>query len=90
MNIQSAFNSGVAGFNKATDLASESANNIAQQQVTKPQTEDATEVQQAAPQAQPIEESLINLRVAENQARNSVNIIETADEVVGSLIDTRV
>lgn len=90
MNIQSAYNSGVAGYNQATERVAESANNIAQQQVTKPQTEEATETQRAVSQARPIEESLINLRVAENEARTSANVIETADEVIGSLIDTRV
>ena len=88
MNIESAFNSGVAGYNQATQRVSESANNIAQQN-NQPQTESPTEIAQAAARTQPVEESLINLRVAEHEAQASVSVIEAADDVLGSLIDTR-
>jgi len=94
MNIQSAFDSGVAGFNKANERAGESAREIAQQQVpvqtSTPVSEAGTELASAAPRNTPITESLINLRVAENEARASARVIETADNVLGSLIDTRV
>jgi len=93
MNIPSAFDSGVAGFNQANERAAESAREIAQQQVpvqsATVNTTD-TEVDTAAPRNTPITESLINLRLAENEARASAKVIETADNVLGSLIDTRV
>lgn len=93
MNIQSAFDSGVAGFNKANERAAESAREINQQQVTPVQGQ--PEVQQAESQTAiepntPITESLINLRLAENQAQASAKVIETADNMLGSLIDTKV
>ena len=93
MNIQSAFNSGVAGFNNATERASESAQEIAQQQVPTQAasnvSEGETETVNAVPQNTPVTESLINLRLAETQAQASSQVIDTADNVVGSLIDTR-
>jgi len=91
MNIQSAFNSGVTGFNQASDRVAESANNIAQQQVrpVQNQTEAQAEAGNSYSQQRPVTDDLINLRVAENDARASARVIETADEVLGSLIDTR-
>lgn len=91
MNIQSAFNSGVTGFNQATDRVAESANNIAQQQVTPPknEVEVKAETGNSFSQQRPVTDDLINLRVAENDAKASARVIETADDVLGSLIDTR-
>jgi len=91
MNIQSAFNSGVTGFNQAADRVAESANNIAQQQVTpeQKQTEVKAETGNSYSQQRPVTDDLINLRVAENDAKTSAKVIQTADDVLGSLIDTR-
>ena len=91
MNIQSAFDSGDAGFNQATERAAESAREINQQQVTQPQpNEEVVEVEASAQQNTPVTESLINLRLAETQAQASAKVIETADNMLGSLIDTKV
>jgi len=89
MNIQSAFNSGVTGFNQATERVAESANNIAQQQVTPAQKQTEVKAETGYSQQRPVTDDLINLRVAENDAKTSARVIETADEVLGSLIDTR-
>lgn len=93
MNIQSAFNAGVAGFNNATERAAESAHEIAQQQVPTQTaanvSEGETETNNAVAQNTPVTESLINLRLAETQAQASAKVIDTADNVLGSLIDTR-
>jgi flagellar hook protein FlgE len=91
MNIQSTFDSGVAGFNQATERAAESAREINQQQVTQAQpNEEVVEVEASAQQNTPVTESLINLRLAETQAQASAKVIETADNMLGSLIDTKV
>ncbi len=91
MNIQSAFDSGVAGFNQATERAAESAREINQQQVTPAQpNEEVAETEIPAQQNTPVTESLINLRLAETQAQASAKVIETADNMLGSLIDTKV
>ena len=91
MNIQSTFDSGVAGFNQANERAAESAREINQQQVTQAQpNEEVVEVETSAQQNTPVTESLINLRLAETQAQASAKVIETADNMLGSLIDTKV
>ena len=111
MEIQSAFNSGVTGFRNATELATESASEIARQSVDDfRQVDDSRAVEDpqntnnsnsrdnaVKPESKPeiresdsVTEELVNLRVAEHQAQASVKVIATADEIVGSLIDTRV
>lgn len=101
MDIQSAFNSGVTGFRNATELATESASKIARQSVddSRPvedsqkatfKAEVKPEPEREIPENTSVTEELVNLRVAEHQALASAKVIATADEVVGSLIDTRV
>lgn len=93
MDINSAYNSGVSGFQAATERASESASNIAQAQNDNVQSRSSStgvELDQAVQEAKPVTEELVNLRVAENDAKANAKVIATADEVVGSLIDTRV
>lgn len=104
MAIQSAFNSGVAAFQRATELANDSASNIASQspeQFHQASTHTAgnqsavsgdvkLESNRPLSQANEITPELINLRLAEHQAQAAAKVITTADEVVGSLIDTRV
>lgn len=93
MEINSAFDSGIAGFKAATERASQSASNIAQAQNDNVQARSSStsvELEQAVPEAKSLTEELINLRVAEHDAKASAKVITTADEVLGSLIDTRV
>jgi hypothetical protein len=93
MEIQSAFNSGIQGFQKATDDASQAAANIAAEtsasrdestlsQTTTSQT--ATNKEQKIPE---LNQSIVDLKVAEFQAKSSVQIIKTADDVLGTLLD---
>ena len=94
MEIQSAFNAGVSGFQRATELANDSAANIAGQSLETAAPEagqaPANSAQAAAPSpTTAITEELVNLRVAEYQAKASAKVIDTADDMVGSLIDTR-
>ena len=74
-----------------------SENSVHQRSDNQTSTNTAVEVSalkvEAAPQAREsttVTEELVNLRVAEHQALASSKVIATADEVVGSLIDTRV
>ncbi|MDP2561957.1 hypothetical protein [Psychrobium sp. 1_MG-2023] len=92
MVIQSAFDSGVAGFQAATERASESAANIASQQTDNIQARSSStnvETEQAVQETKPLTEELVSLKVAEREAQVAAKVITTADEVVGSLIDTR-
>ena len=91
MNIQSAFDAGVAGFNNASALANESASKIAEYSevnATPKVVKNERSLEVEAPIS--LTEELVNLKVAEHQALASAKVITTADEVVGSLIDTRV
>jgi len=93
MEINSAFNSGVAGFQAANERAGESASNIAQAQNDSAQARSSStqvETEQAVQEAKPVTTELVNLRVAEHDAKAAAKVINTADEVLGSLIDTRV
>ncbi|NRA60008.1 MAG: hypothetical protein HRU25_03695 [Psychrobium sp.] len=96
MEIQSAFNSGMAGFKAATERADQSAQNLASVYTQNPAASNA-EVDEQSSQtgtdsssSHPISQELVNLKVAEHQAMASAKVITTADEVLGSLIDTRV
>ncbi|WDE05602.1 hypothetical protein SG34_001260 [Thalassomonas viridans] len=107
MEIQSAFNAGVQGFQRATEDVNRAASDIAQstavsraaqqdqQDLQNPQgleTEPATAVNAAPRNEAPagLTESIVDLKVAEVQARSSAEVIQTADETLGSLIDVRV
>lgn len=85
MQIQSAFNSGLEGFARAENQVNQSANNIATAVV---KTEASTQAPVAqAEQRDPINQELVNLKVAEHEAQASSKVIQTADDVLGTLID---
>ncbi|NMP33022.1 hypothetical protein HII17_15805 [Thalassotalea sp. M1531] len=89
MEIQSAFNTGVQGFQDATRQASDAAANIVDATVV-------TQEQVSENPAQPLADSqklpnlnqeLVDLKVAEYQAKASAEVIKTADETLGTLLD---
>ncbi|WP_108649046.1 hypothetical protein [Dongshaea marina] len=100
MDIQSAFNSGVEGLKNAQLQASEAAQAIAdqtsprQQEIQVQPTQETQTQSDEQPQVSDgntnITQELVELRVAENQAKASANVVKTADEVAGTLIDVRV
>ena len=95
MNISSAFSSGLAGYQNASSQLSVASDKIANASVTNNSNsvEPVTEQNlSASSQREPVSitEELINMKVAELQAKASVNVISTADEMVGTLIDTSV
>lgn len=71
----SAFASGVEGFQRATQRAAEASEQIAQAGTTKPD--------------QDLVKPLVELKQAEQQAGASAKVVETADKVLGSLLDIR-
>jgi len=93
MEIQSAFNSGVQGFQKATEEASQAAANIvAETTATRDESviTQTTTSQASTNNAQKIpdlNQSIVDLKVAEFQAKASAQVIKTADEVLGTLVD---
>lgn len=105
MDIQSAFNSGIQGFNRAKETVAESSaainstivNDIAIQQASSIEGAAAAnndnsennpqEFSQSPNNITNINQELVDLKVAEFQAKASVNVIRTADEVLGTLLD---
>lgn len=93
MEIQSAFNSGIQGFQKATDAASQAAANIvAETSASRDESIiNQTAVSQAATNNEQkipdLNQAIVDLKVAEFQAKSSAQVIKTADEVLGTLLD---
>lgn len=82
IGANSAFNSGLQGFQAAQNRANEAAQNIASQSVTDASTNGVN--------SNEIVTSLIQLNAAENDARANANVIETASDVLGTLLDIEV
>ena len=91
MEIGSAFTSGLQGFQQASGQISEATANINRQTLAEeaqPTAEQqASKAQQQAPS---LESSIVTLASESNIAQANVRSIETADEVLGSIIDLRV
>ncbi|MEN9583392.1 MULTISPECIES: hypothetical protein [Aeromonas] len=77
MRIDSALNSGVQGFQRAEQIADQASSQIARLN-----TPSGDQVQ--------LPDELVNLKVAEIQAGASAKVIQTASDVMGTLIDIRV
>jgi hypothetical protein len=98
MEIQSAFNAGVQGFQKATEDAEKAAASIAANVAISPEdfgigqenNENTTTQNQASGDLSDLNQSIVDLKVAEFQAKASAEVIESADESLGTLLDVRV
>lgn len=92
-NLGSAFNAGVQGLQSASDGITESSVNIARAQTERENvegSEPAPETREAQSQPVNVTEELVNLRVEQFNAQANTRSIQTADEVLGTLIDVRV
>lgn len=100
MEVQSAFNAGVQGFQKATEVANEAAKNIVAETVASDTVYSAEAYEQGQAVNDGVEEQnssagdlsdlnqeIVQLKVAEYQAKASAEVIQTADEALGTLID---
>ncbi len=95
MEIQSAFNAGVQGFQQATEEANKAATDIARNTLSDNEanvepTSNSAATTSAVNEPSGLTESIVNLRVAEVQAQASAEVIQSADENLGTLIDVRV
>ena len=98
MNIQSAFNSGVQGFQQAQNDASKAAEDIVKSTTFSSDeysqdaaTQDAASIEPSqntqAAEAPNLTQSIVDLKVAEFQAKASAEVIQTSDDVLGTLLD---
>ncbi len=102
MPIASVFNAGVEGYGRATQAAEQATRNInratldqqdasQQQQSRQLQAASSNEAVTAPVSQTPnVTEEIVNLKVAEFSAKANAKTIQTADEVLGTLIDVRV
>ncbi len=79
MSTISAFNSGVQAIQTASNQIEQSGQNIVRQ---------TTDLASSA--APSLEESLVNQTVAQTYAQAGVKVVQTADEVLGTLLDISV
>jgi len=91
MEIGSAFSSGLQGYQRASGQITEESANIARQTLAEDTAAPVEEpVVQQQQQAKSLESSVVNLTSELNNAQANVRSVETADEVLGSIIDIRV
>ncbi|TLX52233.1 hypothetical protein CWC31_03535 [Pseudoalteromonas ruthenica] len=101
MPVGAIFNAGVEGFNRAQQDVEQATANINRATIERQdqqQTQQGRQLQGAnaneavtAPvsQAPRVDEELVNLKVAEFNAKANTESIRTADEVLGTIIDIR-
>jgi len=104
MEIQSAFNAGVQGLQKANASANQAAADIVKVSSTSSRTEETSESSAQQSRAEEstelqanqnrntpsLSESVVNLRVSEFQAKASAEVIKSADQALGTLVDLKV
>lgn len=95
MDVRSAYNSGLTGFQDASAQLSNASSRLAHTDTAETAIAENQELSQSQhPSAERTPASLttelVNLKVAEFQAKASAKVISTADEVVGTLINTSV
>tara|TARA_B100000767_G_scaffold254440_1_gene259844 strand:+ start:233 stop:517 length:285 start_codon:yes stop_codon:yes gene_type:complete len=91
MEIPLAMNSGLEGFQNSRQLADKSAADIVSNIATtndSSSTGNQTSINNNIKQEMPeLNQSIVNLKVAEYQARASSEVIKSADDALGTLLD---
>ena len=96
MEIPSALNSGLQGFQKAQETAEKAAVNIvanttlpaAQQNITiSDEASGEVSNEGSSTEIPDLNQELVNLKVAEFQAKASAEVIKSADDALGTLLD---
>jgi hypothetical protein len=88
MEIQSAFNSGVQGLQRATEAADQAAVDIVAETAAAHEADTVNQAPDRNEQKVPdLNQSIVDLKVAEHQAKASTEVIKTADDSLGTLLD---
>ncbi len=96
MEIQSAYASGLQGFQRASNGITEATVNINRETINQQRVQNAQDSNAAAQQPEPavtapkvpaLEQSLVQLTTESVYAEANVRSIKTADEMLGTLID---
>lgn len=97
ISSSSAFYSGLNGIQSgqrrveqaAGEIAGNAVNQSQQSSQNSPTNQVSASSQVSASNQPDLAESLVGLRAGENEVRANARVIETADEALGTLIDTR-
>lgn len=97
MEIASAFNSGLQGFQNAQATADQTAADIVASTTVSSTQENSTtntgevntevNITNSAAELPDLNKAIVNLKVAEYQAKASAQVIKSADETLGTLLD---
>lgn len=88
MEIQSAFNSGVQGLQRSTEAADQAAADIVAGSNVAREADAVNQAPADKEQKVPdLNQSIVDLKVAEHQAKASIEVIKTADDSLGTLLD---
>lgn len=88
MEINNAFDAGVAGLQRADSSIAQSAQRIAEMNVeTSPSQKEAGAESARSVEPVNLTEEVVNMKVQELQSQASASVIQTADDMVGTLID---
>lgn len=90
MEIQSAFNTGLQGLEKANEQVNKAASDIAASTAYDSTQKSEKQAITETTQQPDLTQSIVDLKVAEHQAKGSIEVIKTADETLGTLLDVRV
>ncbi len=82
MQVNNALNTGLQGFQDAQSRVSQAAQDIASQTVTD-STKDSIDTKD-------LTTSLVELKAAENDAKANAKVIQTASDVLGTVLDINV
>lgn len=88
ISASSAFNSGLSSVQSGQQRVNQAASDIASINVEKPAAQAAN---QSASQAQPVDlaTSLVDLQIGKQQVQAGAEVIKTADDALGTLLDIR-
>ncbi|WP_448547001.1 hypothetical protein [Thalassotalea fusca] len=98
MEINSAFNAGVKGFQNATERATQAAASIVEKTSITAEdfaigqgiNDNTIDQNTKSGDLSDLNQEIVDLKVAEFQAKASAEVIKTADDMVGSLLDVTV
>jgi len=94
MQITSALSGGLQGLQEANNTANKAAADIASATAAREEQNEAgndLEATETVNKSEPssLTKSVVDLKVAENQSNASAEVVKTADENLGTLIDVR-
>jgi flagellar hook protein FlgE len=89
ISANSAFNSGLSSIQSGQARANQASTDIASINLNKPAAQAAPTSRNEQPLQVDLASSLVELQVSKSQVQAGAEVIKTADDVLGTLLDTR-